>query len=1034
MFPLLKSSASLSRSLIPQISSGKQAICFLTLMSLFAGGLAKHAFAQTTIHVPTDVSSIQGAIDQSQNGDTILVSPGTYTENLDFKGKAVTVTTGARSFTDSSVAATILNGASDGPVVSFHTNEPASGTVLNGFTIQGGHASPGSGLNGGGISISAASPTISNNIVTDNIGCGVLVYNGASPVIENNDIKGNRGIASTTGSPCLVNPSGGASAGSTPGTGLALIEAGDVQVIGNTVESNIQTSTNQSNGYYAGISILKGGAILVEDNIIRNNQGQDNPGLGTTGQDPPKSLTLIQNLIYGNITNTANSSTTDQVFLSGTLQAPFPLLVEVNNTIYGGGEELLGGFSAATTIANNIFVNTLMNPDINGVPNSGIWCDSSNLPFPVLDHNDIFNAGTLLPSGCPLGSGNLAEDPQFLNPGTNDLHTQRTSPVVATGNTSAPNVPSADLDRKARAVDGTIDMGVYEVRPHPPIALAASPNPASGQSRVTLTAVLTSNQMVPTGTITFLDGNTVLGTSSINGSGIASFSTSFLFVGTHNLTASYGGDFNFDDSTSNSTTEVITGPPTTTVLNAVVPNPARPLQAITMTATVSSTYTVPTGNLTFMAGANALATVPVGGNGAGIATVSTLRAGTYSITAVYGGSTQYAASTSNATVEKVVAANTGTTLTASPNSASPGQAVTLTALVSGAQSGIPLTGIVTFKEGATILGIANVGTNGIASIAIATLLTGTHIVTATYGGSSDYNASASASLAVNITAIPTTIGLNVSPSPATLGQNLTMTATVVSSLPNQIPTGTITFSDQSGNLATTTLVSGVASFSTTVLSVGSHQITATLNPTGLFGPSTSPAATEIVNDFNFALSVSKNSLTLPSGDYQNLTVTVTPSGGFPDAVKLACSSVPEHAQCVFKPATTKPLCDGVQTIQLTVNTSDVLGYGNRVGRLGSPNLGATKGYSPLFAGILFPFGTFCGFLGYFSRRSSTLLHRLLLWIGVAALGLGLQACNGRLPGETPPGAYTITVTATDTGSATSLTHSADLHLTVKPKF
>jgi hypothetical protein len=76
-----------------------------------SGSLA--ATAQTTIRVPADQPTIQSGINAAQNGDTVLVAPGTYNENLDFKGKSITVTTGATSFADAT--AVVVNGTADGP-------------------------------------------------------------------------------------------------------------------------------------------------------------------------------------------------------------------------------------------------------------------------------------------------------------------------------------------------------------------------------------------------------------------------------------------------------------------------------------------------------------------------------------------------------------------------------------------------------------------------------------------------------------------------------------------------------------------------------------------------------------------------------------------------------------------------------------------------------------------------------------------------------------------------------------------------------
>src|SRR3954469_25677884 len=76
--------------------------------------------AQVTINVPADIPTIQGAINAAHNGDTVLVAPGTYFENLDFVGKAITVKS------SDGPTLTIIDGGSQGPVIRFANNEFAA--------------------------------------------------------------------------------------------------------------------------------------------------------------------------------------------------------------------------------------------------------------------------------------------------------------------------------------------------------------------------------------------------------------------------------------------------------------------------------------------------------------------------------------------------------------------------------------------------------------------------------------------------------------------------------------------------------------------------------------------------------------------------------------------------------------------------------------------------------------------------------------------------------------------------------------------
>ena len=76
----------------------------------------------STINVPQDLTTIQTAIDNSNNGDTVLVSPGTYFENINFNGKNIVLgssflTTGDTSY----ISQTIIDGSQQGCVVVFES-------------------------------------------------------------------------------------------------------------------------------------------------------------------------------------------------------------------------------------------------------------------------------------------------------------------------------------------------------------------------------------------------------------------------------------------------------------------------------------------------------------------------------------------------------------------------------------------------------------------------------------------------------------------------------------------------------------------------------------------------------------------------------------------------------------------------------------------------------------------------------------------------------------------------------------------------
>jgi hypothetical protein len=114
--------------------------------------------AQTTWYVPDDFPTIQGALASGSvvDTDTIIVRPGTYVENINFLGKAVTLKS------ELGPEVTIIDGKKAGSVATCRTGEGAD-TVLQGFTLFNGSGTPThAGLFGGGMYNLLSTPTVFN--------------------------------------------------------------------------------------------------------------------------------------------------------------------------------------------------------------------------------------------------------------------------------------------------------------------------------------------------------------------------------------------------------------------------------------------------------------------------------------------------------------------------------------------------------------------------------------------------------------------------------------------------------------------------------------------------------------------------------------------------------------------------------------------------------------------------------------------------------------------------------------------------------
>ncbi len=396
----------------------------------------------------------------------------------------------------------------------------------------------------------------------------------------------------------------------------------------------------------------------------------------------------------------------------------------------------------------------------------------------------------------------------------------------------------------------------------------------------------------------------------------------------------------------------------------------------------------------------------------------------------------YTDSTAAAVTISIAQDPTSIALTSTPNPAALGSPVTFNATVSGSFPATP-TGQVVFTLDSSQLPAVTLDATGTANFTASTLTLGTHTMTASYAGTTDFLPDAEdATLKQQIVPPPTITTVASSLNPSSVDDTVTFTSTVSTAGPAIFPTGAVTFKDGTASFATVLVTvkgtQNVAQAAISTLAAGTHSITAIYSGDTATSPSVSKPLVQQVNypitmpPPGYTITVTPASVSLVTGAAANLIVTVTPLSGFSSEVALSCSNLPNESTCTFGDATI-PIGGGTTTLTLTTMSPHDCNSDVPYGGFGSLHLPASifgKGLRygvPALAGMLL--------LALPCRRR--VLKALLSLIAVVAL-TNLTGCGNHCTDfGTSPGHYTLRVVgAAPAASSTTPTVAISVALSV----
>ncbi len=662
---------------------------------------------------------------------------------------------------------------------------------------------------------------------------------------------------------------------------------------------------------------------------------------------------------------------------------------------------------------------------------------SASSPNGIATGTVTYKAGTATLGTASLTSSGTAELQTSLLPsGANSLTASFPGDASFQASTSAP--VSLTVQPAPTAVQVTAGAGPFITGN--PMTLTASFVDSAGKS------VLDSAGVAPTGTITFMNGTTALGTATVSGTpgtstalatGSASLTSSLIPCGNASITATYGGDANYAPSAQSSAANLTILCATTAM--TVTPTPStiksnQPL-AVNVSMPAFGTLPAPTGTVTLIFSALAslggqvvysspAATVV---NGAVTITIpaNTLPPGTLYIAANYSGDSYYHSSTAPSSVVVDATGTTTPTMTLTLPTGPVSGPFPVGVTVSGPSGSPTPTGSV------SISGISGLFplTNGSASVLYTPAPpVGKDLISAQYYGDSTYT-SANATGSVFVQAIPYfTFAPNSATTAANQALNLTVTIATVAGLP--APTGTITLTSGSFDSGPVTMVSGAASFTipANTLAQGVDYVTANYSGDTNYASGTAQDPVTVTAPIPPGFTATGTAVTVTAGATtgNTSTVTVTPAGGFTGSVTLSAAITGSPTGAVNAPTlsfgSTSPVTisgTSAATATLTVTTTAASS-----GTCTASN--EEQHHMPWYA----PGGAVLACLFLFwapekRRRWRAMLGMTLLLVALAGGALACGGGGGNTTGctttstqGTTAGTYTATITATS-GSTTA---------------